>query len=397
MTLNIEVKGNPASIRATGYWLNQAKFAVDAAGTAAFGARADSTVNWGGDAGDGFRAVMTKLGGFADGLATKVNSTGAGLVTFGGELQVVKNQMASGRQVAVTGGLTTTATMIMPPGPAPQPAGTLPPNATPEQKSANASAVAAQTAYAKKVQAYKQAAAIVAGARRLEQTAQRKLGAGPLKDLATVTDLGVGAAVGASQVNSKLRVAYARFDSAATTAARLTNNTTMSAAGRAQALRILADRAIQAEQYRVAAESNLVARFGATQPQWVKNLLQKPLVGGIPKDTPPPVRPTPPPGRALPGWLKVINGGVKLGRGIPLLGLGLAVAGVGIDIANGTDPGKAIASGAAGFAGGLLGGAIGAAAGFAVGGPVGAVVGGIGGGVLVGSVASGAVEQVFFS
>jgi hypothetical protein len=390
MTLNIEVKGDPASIMATGYWLNRAKLVVDTAGTAAFGAGTTSVANWDGDAGDGFRVVMGRIGRAADGLATKTFSTGAALVTFGHQLQAVKNQMASARQIAVTGGLTTTATLIMDPGPAPQPPGTLPPDATPQQKTAHASAVSAGAAYAKKVAAYQKAGPIVTAARTAEQKAQRALGAGPLKDLATVTDIGVGATTGAAEAASKFRVNAAHFDALATRAARAVRpgSSLTSPANRADALRKLANFAILAEQNRVAAESSLLGRFGAAQPQWVKNLLQKPVSGGVPQPKPDVVKKAPKVGAQEPTWLRVTKGTVKVGGRVPLLGIGLAAVGVGLDIATGTDPVKAVVTGAAGVVGGVVGGAIGALAGFGVAGPPGAVVGGVVGGVVVGSVAS---------
>jgi hypothetical protein len=98
---------------------------------------------------------------------------------------------AAAKQVAVTGGLTTTATHIMPPGPAPQPAGT----------------AAARNAYVRKVAVYAKAAKAVTDARLYERRIQRGLAAGPLKDLATATDLGIGATVGAAATSSRLRMA----------------------------------------------------------------------------------------------------------------------------------------------------------------------------------------------
>ncbi len=106
--------------------------------------------------------------------------------------------------------------------------------------------------------------------------------------------------------------------------------------------------------------------------------------------------------RDLPRSPRVAKDGAKAGGRVPLVGIGLAAVGVGLDIASGTDPLKAVASGAAGVAGGVVGGVIGAAAGASIGGaitgpaaPVGAAVGGIVGGFIVGSVASGAVEQAY--
>lgn len=400
MTLNTVVKGNPVAIAAVGYWLNRAKAGVDIASTTSYGAGTSSTSTWTGGAGDGFRTVMSKLGGVADSVATKTGATGAGLLTFAGQLQAVENRMATARQVAAAGGLTLTATSILPPGPAPQEPGALPPNATPAQTSAYNRTAAVAAAYVSKQKAYASAASIVADARNDERTAQLKLVFGPLKDLVAVTDLGVGATTGAAQMSSTFRLTQAKLDTLATMKARVANMA--GPARRALKLQELADAAIEAERFRVATEGNLVARFGARQPQWVKTMLTKPVVGPPPAPRAIRVNPAPPSTPPTSTLTHLKNGAKALGR-VPIAGLVLAGVGVGLDIADGTDPVKAIASGAAGVVGGVIGGAIGSSAGSAigtsVGGPPGAVVGGVigsvVGGVVVGSAASVAVEQAF--
>ncbi len=181
--------------------------------------------------------------------------------------------------------------------------------------------------------------------------------------------IGVGAATGVAEAASVLRVNQTKkLDTTATILANAYKNAS-TPESKAIKLNQLANAAIEAERFRVAAEGNLVSRFEARQPQWLNTMFTKPLVGGIPKPKARRLVPKPP-GPKPSAWLRAKDGAKALGR-VPLIGIGLAALGVGLEIASGTDPVKAVASGAAG------------------------VVGGVVGGVLVGSVASGAVEQAF--
>lgn len=356
MTINTVVKGDVDGIRNFGLAINAAGRRLIGASDDAASAGTTSTSSWIGGAGEGFRMVMSKLDGFADGLATKAGATGAGIVVFAGDLQGVRTHIAGARQVAKNGGLTLTATSILPPGPAPRQPGALPPNATPEQTTAHGNAVTAANAHAKKVKAYLDAGKMVTSAHTNERAAQLKLGAGPLKDLASMTDIGVGAVTGVAEAASVLRVNQTKLDTMATIAANAYKNAS-TPEKRAIKLKLLANAAIEAERFRVAAEGNLVSRFGARQPQWPKTMLTKPLVGGIPK---PQARRLVPkaPGPKPSAWLRAKDGAKALGR-VPLVGIGLAALGVGLAIASSTDPVKAVASGVAGAA---VGAATGAAA-----------------------------------
>ncbi|HEY0541633.1 MAG TPA: WXG100 family type VII secretion target [Actinoallomurus sp.] len=384
MTIDIEVKGDPTALRTTASWLGTAGGTVHTAGTQVYGARADSTAGWHGRAADGFRGAMTHIGGKIDQLTGKMTATGAALTAHAASLDTVRSRMTMARQVAVDGGLTVTATAIMPPGPAPAAPGTLKPNATAAERTAHANATAAQNAYVSQVRAYQQAGQIVTGARTTETTSQRNL----LGSLSSQFDWTMALDTGGSVIafgierGSKFRVDERHLANLATRAARLSTSTHLSSAQRLDAVAKFAKYSVAAQEARAATENNLLHRFSARLPQWAKTGLTFTAGGRAPAPTAGGLRPSgPAPANTA---LKVAKYATKIGGKVPVVGVAITAVGVGVDIANGEDPTKAVVSGAAGLVGGI---AAGAAIG-AIGGPVGALIGGIVGGVL----ASGAVD-----
>lgn len=100
MPLNIEVKGDPASIRGTSGWLRSTSGSVDHCGTEVRGARTESEGGWTGTAGDGFRRVMGEVRTAVDELASDLHGTAGALDRHADDLDTVKSQMAQARGIA---------------------------------------------------------------------------------------------------------------------------------------------------------------------------------------------------------------------------------------------------------------------------------------------------------
>jgi len=174
MPLDIAVKGDPGSIRATATWLKTTSTSVHDTGTQVYGARGDSESEWLGAAGDAFRGVMTGVGGKVDELAGDLGVTRDALNAHADDLDTVKSRMDQAREVAAAAGLPTTETSISEPGPAPAAPTPLPTDrpATAGEQQAHATATQAQSVYAAQVQAYNEAATTVADGRAKETASQ---------------------------------------------------------------------------------------------------------------------------------------------------------------------------------------------------------------------------------
>ncbi|RZS43774.1 hypothetical protein EV193_102755 [Herbihabitans rhizosphaerae] len=386
--LTTEVKGDPASLRATATWLSMANGSIHGAATQVYAARNESTSSWTGEAGSGFRSVMTNAAGKIDQIAGNATTLGSALSGHAADLDTVRSRMAMARQVATDGGLTVTATAIMPPGPAPAAPSALPKNATTEEKAAHKNSAAARADYIKKVKAYHQSGTIVAGARKTETTSQNNV-LTTLKNVRLVSGTLAAMAGAGVEAASKFRTAQHSYDDFAERAIRVASNTKLSTTNRMRALQVAAKNNIKLRQTAQIIERDLWFKYTDRLPSWAKSTLTFTVAGKPQPPAPPGVRASSPP--AASAGAKVAKVATKVGGKIPVVGLGFTAAGVGLDIAGGKDPGKAVVSGAAGLAGGI---AAGAAVGAVVGGPLApatVLVGGLVGGLL----ASGAAEAAW--
>lgn len=158
MPLDIDVKGNPASLRITAQWLQSTSDSVLDAATEVYGARSDSEHGWTGHAGDGFRTAVSEVGSRVDQLSEDLTTVGAALEAHADDLDTVVTRMTQAWELASRAGCPVTATTITEPDPSPA-------RAEP----------AAQDAYRAKVEAFRAASEVVAQAREKEQVSQQAL------------------------------------------------------------------------------------------------------------------------------------------------------------------------------------------------------------------------------
>ncbi|MQA86710.1 MAG: hypothetical protein GEV03_19275 [Streptosporangiales bacterium] len=360
MPLNIEVKGDPGSIRGAGGWLRSMSGSVDDTGTQVTGARTQSEGGWTGPAAEGFRGLMSRLFTKVDQIAGDLSGTAGALNTHADDLDTVKSRMAQARQIASKGGLQTTETSIAEPGPAPAEPKALPTDRKPTagEKQAHDAAVGAQQDYAAKVKAYQDAGKVVNEARKKETDSQNHL-LNFLKDQAekspfTVADLGTGIAGYAAARTSKYRAAAARYTSKAERALRIMNNPRHAGRGPSsanwrRAAILEAENRVAANEAARKATASRLARAVDRLPGWAKRGLNL-KVGDVAPNA--------------------LRNAPRLLRGVPVVGAAITVAGIGYDISQGKDATTAVASGVSSFAAG-------AAVGAMVGGPVGLVAGAV--------------------
>lgn len=364
MALDTEVKGDPAAITAVCDWAKEQSAGAEQAGSQVLGARGDSESGWRHAAGEGFRSVLTVAGKMIDAEVHALQAMARALQTHADDLTTVKRRMQDARDVALKGGLTIDGFKIQEPGPAPAEPAALPTDkpATPEQKDAHASGVAAQDAFQQKATAYAQASQIVKDARKHESDSQHILvtfikdNSDAVKLSLTLTDI-TGGVLGATAVRTSKYKELAESEMLKSErAAKLTTSQNLSMANRTKAAAIEITTDLRAKDYADAATATRTARVIERFPPKVKvaiRALDVKLVPGRVK------APTP--------WL---GGATKFGKIIPGAGLVLTGIGVGYDINQGKDPTQAVSSAGASLVSG-------AAVGACIGGPVGAVVGGV--------------------
>jgi uncharacterized protein YukE len=377
--LNIEVKGNPASLRTTSAWLTSVGDQVQEAAAEVLRARADSQGEWEGAASEGFRGVMAKTGAGVEDVAADVDSTAKALNMFADELDGCKAQMNRAREIAEKAGLHTTETTISEPGAPPSPpAGTPQPNQfapgaqtfAPRPKGPYSNEFYRQfdayekacNAYLAKAKAYLEAAQIVASCREREGQAQNIL-LKFLKDSADkapflISDFAVGLVGAVGSRLSAFRQASASFSDAAVKFAQ--HLARLRSAG--LLTKSLEERAIlgMTESRRYAEETKL-SGFKAQLSQVYESRFGRLLLSEHA-----------PAARAL--------------GGIPIAGWSITGISIGVDVYRGKNPVQATASGmggtfaATGATAGLL--AMGTPAGWAV-----------AGGVIVGAGVGFAIDE----
>lgn len=359
MELDTQVFGEPGELRSLGEWLKTTSSSVHDGGDVLHQVRGDAEWVWRGPAGAAFREHIGRGGQDAADLTESIEAAGGAVVDFAGDLETARARMTQARFVAANAGLTITPTGIEEPGPAP----VAPQNSGGSLQviSDHANAVAAHD---RKVAAWTEVQATVSDARDAErgahETLARKINQhGTLwadikqNKFFTTADALTGAAGGLHSARNKWNMRAPQLRAVATQAQGLMNNPTMSAAGRAEARRIMLARTAAADDAARAAASN--AR----------------LLGPL-DDT---AR-----GQRL---LRVMGRSIK---GVPVVGTGITALQVGADIHGGKDADRSIASGVAGLAAGTLATHATLLAVGAAGGPVtlGAVAIGVGASMVVG-------------
>lgn len=353
MPLGLEVKGDPAGIRASAGWLGAAAGTVAETGTQVYRARSSSAQGWQGAAGEGFRGAMTKVGGKTDELSGDLGATRDALHRHADDLDTVRSRMGQARQIASAAGLPVNGDLIAEPGPPPA-APTLPVDRPPtaaEQQTFTAGAQAL-SAYETKVRAYQDAAAVVTEARAKQAESQGALNnflTGQVeKSPFTITDVSSGLAGVAIARTSKFRGAAEKY---AAEAARYADSAKSSPALARPLYRFL-------ERSAGRSEARMLAQ--ATPTPWSRNLDKLPqnVRGLIPQELG---------GLARAG--KFLDK-VPLLRRVPVIGAGITAIGIGTDIAQGKNPVQSAVSGVSSLAAG-------AAVGAMAGGPVGVVAGAV--------------------
>jgi len=351
VALDIEVKGDPASIRAVAAWLGTASTSVDDSGAQVRRTRGESETGWSGSAGNGFRTVASTVAAKVAELATDLGGTRDALNTHAGDLDAVKAEMARACGIASAAGLVTTETMILEPGPAPAAPTPLPTDrpATASEQQAHAAAGQAQVAHAGKVQACDACAVIVAAARAKETDSQGTLN-GFLSGQAekapfTIANMGGGFAALSINRTSKFRARAQMFANRAARRAGL---------ARSGGLWNLVKNTV-AKEYNLYKRNAALSK--ATPTAWSRGLDK------------------------LPGWAKTgltrnLSRTTPVLRRVPVVGALITAAGIGTDIAMGKNAVQSTVSGVSSLAAGAyVGAAIGGPAGLVLGAAVGAGVG----------------------
>lgn len=383
MPIDTKIDGDPEGIRGAARWMRGTlSTGIHDCATQIYAARGNSEAEWTGEAGDKFRVKMISGGGKADTLSADADRAGQSMEVFADDLQTALTRMGRAREIAAGGGLTLTATQILDPGPAPAAPGTLPADATPDQAAAHQSAVDAQSAHARQVDAYAKAQTEASAASSVldfgKQVAQNVWSDLTGKAAFQAADLGTGvagalAAANASALRGQARALAAhgqtlaqRYVSvgaesrSADIARWLAQRGMGSADDLAGGSTPAALRAMQGERLRISGQMHTTAMATDTAEAAARR------AGGVSRVLNP-----------------MLAKSTPVLRHVPVVGLAITAAGVGYDIHTGKPAGKAIVSGLAGFGASV-------AVGAAIGGPVGAVVG-----IGVGLVASGLADAAY--
>jgi len=364
VSLNIEVKADVAGLRALAAWFGTGSEAIHAAGTAAIRARTNAELDWHGSSGEAFQGVMSRAGTGIDDVSTDMASAKNAVSVFADDMATVESRMRQARDVASAAGLQVTKTEIKEPGqgpaaPTPLPAGG---SATPAQQEAFTAAQAAVADHQAKVNAYHQAAEIVADARTKQNAALdllSKFGREQLnKAPFTFADISTGLAAEVLRRTSKFRAQAAAYGRYADRALRIAMSKPVPSAAFTQAAMLHAKFITNQSKYLDDAVRSLPAKSLDKLPDWAK----KGLIRNVDDF-------------AFKGGSAAARVGKAVLGKIPLVGIPITAASTTADIMQGKNPVQSVASGVSGLAAG-------AAVGAAIGGPLGLVVGaGVGAGV----------------
>lgn len=366
MSLDTEIKGDPAGLRAAARWLRNAGRQTEDAASQVHRADAISRDGWEGQSAEGFRTVMGKTRSGVGDVATNLNGTSTALTTFADSLDGCKARMAHAREVAAAAGLKIHGYVIEDPGPAPAR-----PNLpgvptygpwTPKQERALAPWKHALADHEAKVAAYNEAALIVADCRHKEGEAQNLL-VDFLNSLAddtpfNIADIASGLAGANIARTSRFREVAQAWRNVADKGVRLLGRTELAGMpGTRRAIINRITRARLAANYNEQLATNTrLARALDKLPGPARDILTARLSTYL-KD--------------VPGLGKV----ARFAKPIPVVGTTITAAGVVVDIHSGQNPAQAVAAGTGGMvAGGVIGEAVGGPPGFVAGAIVGSGV-----------------------
>lgn len=171
MTVDLQVQGDPESIRGTATGMTALGGAIDDAGAGFGQASAASESSWLGTAGDAFRSRIGTAQQATTAAATAASRMSTALHTFADRMTTVRAEIARARSIASGAGLQVAGDTIHEPTPPP-----VPPAAcyTPQAAAAIARQQAvAMAKYRRQLRAYRQAEQLVTEARKQEQTAHQ--------------------------------------------------------------------------------------------------------------------------------------------------------------------------------------------------------------------------------
>ena len=159
MSIETEIKGSPASIRAAAAWLGDTlRPAVESGGDAFVGARREASSEWRGETGDAFVGAMGRAVPQADNVVDAVSAVEGCFQDYAGTLERCQSRMSGIRDTAAGQGLTVSGFVIQPPGAAPPHPGNPPQEASQGQVDAYNSSVSAWNQHQDLVRAYNDAA-----------------------------------------------------------------------------------------------------------------------------------------------------------------------------------------------------------------------------------------------
>ncbi|HEY1571824.1 MAG TPA: hypothetical protein VGG05_10800 [Pseudonocardiaceae bacterium] len=171
MTVDLQVQGDPESVRGTATGMTALSGAIGDAGAGFGQASAASESSWLGTAGDAFRSRIGTARQATTAAATAAHRMSTALHTFADRMATVKAEMARARSIASGAGLQVSGDSIQEPTPPPAPPAAC---YTPQATAAIAQQqAAAEAKYRRQLRAYRQAEQLVNEARRQEQTAHQ--------------------------------------------------------------------------------------------------------------------------------------------------------------------------------------------------------------------------------
>ncbi|WP_204163750.1 hypothetical protein [Nocardioides solisilvae] len=174
MSIDTEIEGSPASLRATGGWLRDDVAATLDDGVDHLlhvGRQAEAA--WEGQAGEAFSGTVRTLAAPVDSAQAKIGGVGDSLLAYADRLESLQSRMAAERERARAAGLTVSGYVVESPGPGPGRPPTPPANARPGELAAFDQAVAAHDEHVALVQAYEDIRARVREIREDEEAAVR--------------------------------------------------------------------------------------------------------------------------------------------------------------------------------------------------------------------------------
>ncbi len=355
MPLDIEVQGDPASLRASAAWLRRLSEATHDAGTSARGAVSASESAWTGTAGDAFRARIGTAVTETDGMSRNNADAATALERHADDLDTVKARMNQAKGIALTAGLKADDKRICEPVGPPPAVKNLPTDRPPTEAEARefSAAQSAMDDWNAQKKAFDECVRTVAEADRLEKDSQSALGGffSGLADVAThpAALLSLDAVASATGAHIAARVPWLReaadqYTHAASAARGMAARVTAAGGDRVPAWDFVRQAALaEREKAKLTAEATrLVGRYGypATFMQNVRSLTA--MTVGNPN---------------VPG----LSRGATVLRSVPVVGVGLTAAGVIIDVIKKPTWENAVISTTAGGASLLASTAVGAA------------------------------------